>query len=178
MDSSVPKRKSRIYAGKRMKVDPNKEIHSNFFLTINPHINKVGSSEYTEDTLRKKLREAALMFSDERFQKRIIYFATKDKSHTFESHIKRIDASEWVIEDGASNKVGLHLHLIYKCTHVSNIRLVFAEIRKLMSIHFGKSCHFHRHVIKSPGRGQKTNLASIKDYMNKNTAKVEAGMQP
>ena len=176
---SAPKRKSRIYAGKRMKVDPNKERHSNFFLTINPHMNKLGSSEYTEDTLRKKLREAALMFSDKRVQKRIIYFATKESGHTFETHIKRIDASEWVIEDGSSNRVGLHLHLIFKVSpHFSNIRLVFAEIRKLMNKHFGKSCHFHAHVIKSPGRGQKTNLASIKDYMKKNTQKVETGMQP
>ena len=172
--TSNHQKKNRFY-GK--KADKNAPRSSNFFLTINPHVNKIGSSEYTEESLREKLREAALLFSDERFQKRIIYFATKEIGHTFETHIKNIDASEWVIENGNSNKVGLHLHLIFKCTHISNIRLVFAEIRNLMSKHFGKSVHFHAHVIKSPGRGQKTNLASIKDYMNKNTNKIEAGLK-
>jgi hypothetical protein len=80
-----------------------------------------------------------------------------------------------VIEDGSSNRVGLHLHLIFKCSHISNIRLVFAEIRTLMSKHFGKSTHFHAHVIKSPGRGQKTNLDSIKHYMQKTKIKEGTG---
>ena len=160
-------KKKRFYGGAKKKRDPNAPRNSNFFITINPHIPKLGSSDYTEESLRKKLREAALLFSDSRFQKRITFFATKDKTHTFETHIKNIDASEWVIEDGSSSRVGLHLHIIYRCTHISNVRLVFAEIRTLMNKHFGKSTHFHAHIIRSPGRGQTTNLDSIKDYMSK-----------
>ena len=79
-------KKKRFYGGSKKKRDPNAPRASNFFITINPHVPKLGSSDYTEETLRKKLREAALLFSDIRFQKRITFFATKDKTHTFETH--------------------------------------------------------------------------------------------
>ena len=155
-------KKKRFYK-KNTKKDPNAIRTSSWFITVNSHQNKVGSSNLTETQLKQKLNQVGLMFKSEKFMRSVLYFATKEEGHNWDTKVVSFD-TDYVLENGNSNRVGWHLHGLTTIKHRSNVRLQYNLIKRLLEKHFGKSgVYFHAKIVY----GQKDNIKSVKEYMNK-----------
>ena len=154
-------KKKRSY--KKKTKDPNAIRTSSWFITVNSHQNKVGSSNLTETQLKQKLNQVGLMFKSEKFMRSILYFATKEEGHNWDTKVVSSNC-DYVLENGDSNRVGWHLHGLCTLKHRSNVRLQYNLIKRLLEKHFGKSgVYFHAKIVY----GQKDNIASVRAYMNK-----------
>ena len=166
-DEATQQRRRRYAIMKKAKVR-----HSRFLITVNPLVPKIGSSDFTEETLRQRLNAAGRLF-DKPAVKEVIYFAKKQPhSDTYSKNIKSI-TSEFVIESGTTMKVGLHLHCYLHIVHDSNIRLNFGKIRStLQKLFNGKKVHFNAKVIRSGP--EKDDIATVRAYIRKNTTQKDA----
>ena len=159
--------KKKYYAKK--KKDPNAIRTSSWFITVNSHHNKLGSSNLSETQLKLKLNQVGLMFQSDKFMRSILYFATKEEGHGWDSKVVTFN-TDYVLENGGSNRVGWHLHGLVTVKHRSNVRLQYNLIKRLLEKHFGKSgVYFHAKIVY----GQKDNIAGVREYMNKNQQPTE-----
>ena len=160
-------KKKRFY--KKKTKDPNAIRSSSWFITVNSHHNKISSTDLSEAQLKLKLNQAGLMFKSEKFMRSILYFATKEEGHNWDTKVVS-SSCDYVLENGGSNRVGWHLHGLVTVKHRSNVRLQYNLIKRLLEKHFGKSgVYFHAKIVY----GQKDNIAGVREYMNKNQQPTE-----
>ena len=154
-------KKKRFY--KKKAKDPNAIRTSSWFITVNSHHNKLGSGNLSEAQLKQKLKQVGQMFKSEKFMRSILYFATKEEGHDWATKVVSFN-TDYVLENGNSNRVGWHLHGLCTVKHRSNVRIQYNLIKRLLEKHFGKSgVYFHAKIVY----GQKDNIASVREYMNK-----------
>ena len=94
-------KKSRYYnSKKKTKKDPDAIRTSSWFITVNSHHNKLGSSSLSETQLKQKLNQVGLMFKSDKFMRSILYFATivtKEKGHNWDTKVVSFDRQSSIL---------------------------------------------------------------------------------
>ena len=160
----------RFYKGKHVNKDKNAPRYSRWFCTINPHQPKLASAGITEQEMKAKLDSIGKLFQSKAFLSKVVYMATKDETHTFDTHVDQFTC-DYVVEKGDTAKVGWHWHGLVTLKHRSNIRLNYNLIKRTMERLFNKKgVYFHAVVVRGK---EHDNVATVRAYMQKATPTVD-----